>query len=143
MGGRIKDLTGQTFGRLTVISQAGKTKRGYITWNTVCICGNDKVVESRYLTSGGVRSCGCLIKDRKPREKKLKYNYPRRLVGRPPMAQAMRDRIIELYNEGLSYREIQKQVVVSLRTISWTINENTDKLKRAKYTPWDNKRGKK
>ena len=58
-----KDLTGQCFGRLTVIGisrkkQSGKRMRYY--WKCKCICGNIKEVRTDCLTSGLVQSCGCL-----------------------------------------------------------------------------------
>lgn len=52
-----KDLTGQTFGRLTVIALAHKHKRYY--WLCQCICGNEKIVAGNNL-GRRVRSCGCL-----------------------------------------------------------------------------------
>lgn len=55
-------------------------------------------------------------------------------VGRPAtITQADKDRIIELYNEGYSYRGIQQFVKVNLRTISAVINTNPDKLTREQY----------
>ena len=57
------DLTGQRFGKLTVIKfskdvQSGKRKRKY--WLCQCDCGNTKEVRTDSLTSGNVKSCGCL-----------------------------------------------------------------------------------
>lgn len=54
MSGR--DLTGQRFGRLLVLSKAdGKPGR----WNCLCDCGNEKVVYGSCLVSGSTKSCGC------------------------------------------------------------------------------------
>lgn len=56
-----KDLTGMTFGRLTVISKTDKRFNGSIVW--LCRCNNDGNlvnVSSKYLLSGDVKSCGCL-----------------------------------------------------------------------------------
>ena len=36
---RIRDLTGQKFGRLTVVEQAGRTKYGNVLWKCKCDCG--------------------------------------------------------------------------------------------------------
>lgn len=63
---RFKDLTGQVFGKLTVIGiskkvQSGKRKRYY--WQCKCECGNFKVVSSEHLKSGNTKSCGCLQKE--------------------------------------------------------------------------------
>lgn len=54
-------------------------------------------------------------------------------VGRPSLDPALFDRVIELYNEGYSYRGIQRFTPLSLRTISDYINANKDKLTREQY----------
>lgn len=57
--GEAMDLTGQRYGRLTVISRAeniGSRTR----WNCRCDCGNVKIVSANELTNGMVQSCGCL-----------------------------------------------------------------------------------
>lgn len=48
-----KDLTGQTFGELTVQYYAGKMR-----WHCVCSCGNEKDILTRYLLDGTSKSCG-------------------------------------------------------------------------------------
>lgn len=58
----IKDLTGQKFGRLTVIGIDDKgTRKTY--WLCQCDCGNFKSVRTDSLTGGLIRSCGCLKKE--------------------------------------------------------------------------------
>lgn len=59
-GRRARDLSGQVFGRLTVIERAGSTKHGGALWLSLCICGNRSVVEGVELRRGGVKSCGCI-----------------------------------------------------------------------------------
>lgn len=64
-----KDLTGQRFGRLVVLSEAD----AYIPpsghrvrcWNCVCDCGTHLVVRQNLLTCthNPTRSCGCLLKE--------------------------------------------------------------------------------
>ena len=61
--GNFRDITGQKFGKLTVISfsrdvKSGNRYRKY--WNCICECGNHKEVRLDSLTSGNVKSCGCL-----------------------------------------------------------------------------------
>lgn len=58
------DLTGQRFGRLTVLSELGKAKDGGTIWMCLCDCGNEVQVKSGNLRSGHTLSCGCLMKDR-------------------------------------------------------------------------------
>ena len=70
--GRFNDLTGQHFGRLTVIERAGSYRaRGKYEkpcepmWRCLCDptlggCGNETFVISHNLKTGRTRSCGCL-----------------------------------------------------------------------------------
>lgn len=58
-----KDLTGQRFGKLTVVSRA-KSKidssgKPRTMWNCHCDCGNDIVVLADYLKQSKCPSCGC------------------------------------------------------------------------------------
>lgn len=65
----LEDLTGQRFGRLTVVerapnrvSKSGKTRS--IMWLCRCDCGVEKAFAARALKTGMTRSCGCLQKER-------------------------------------------------------------------------------
>ena len=58
---KIKDLTGQKFGKLTAIKPVGKSKHGNYCWLCKCDCGNEKVIASASLLNGGTKSCGCLL----------------------------------------------------------------------------------
>ena len=65
--GKFIDLTGQKFGRLTVISRAENSKiNGHIKvrYNSLCDCGKYCVVYASDLKSGNTRSCGCLHDER-------------------------------------------------------------------------------
>lgn len=56
--GGYKDLTGQTFGFLTVIKEEpSSNKKAH--WLCKCICGREKIYPTSYLTYYKVRSCGC------------------------------------------------------------------------------------
>lgn len=59
------NLTGQRFGRLTVIRQAANqpTHRRYILWECVCECGTPVTVSSHNLLRGSRKSCDCLSAD--------------------------------------------------------------------------------
>lgn len=58
------NLTGQSFGRLTVIEKATKRCNGQSAmWICKCDCGNTIVVRSGDLRSGKTKSCGCLRKE--------------------------------------------------------------------------------
>ena len=54
----VKNLVGEVFGRLTVISPSYRKGRQY--WNCLCECGNYKEASTSSLTIGRVKSCGCL-----------------------------------------------------------------------------------
>ena len=55
---KLKDLTGQRFGRWTVIGEAPK-KGSQSYWRCVCDCGTAKDVYAYSLTKGVSMSCGC------------------------------------------------------------------------------------
>jgi hypothetical protein len=60
---RIKDLTGQRFGRLTVVGlDSIRNKKSY--WLCKCECGNECLVRSDLLQCNNTLSCGCYVKDR-------------------------------------------------------------------------------
>lgn len=60
----LNDLTGQVFGRLTVVSCAENSKGGIARWNCECSCGGSAIVRSNHLKNGHTQSCGCLQKER-------------------------------------------------------------------------------
>lgn len=60
---RLRDLTGQRFGRLTVIERAPNNPRSGARWRCMCDCGNYKEVSSQQLVSGMTVSCGCYRKE--------------------------------------------------------------------------------
>ncbi|MDG4967506.1 hypothetical protein OGZ37_13175 [Lactococcus lactis] len=61
---RGRDLTGQTFGRLTALEPTEKRTSGYILWLCQCQCGNKKLASVNHLMQGSVKSCGCLVKEK-------------------------------------------------------------------------------
>lgn len=63
---RIKDMTGERFGRLTVLQYAGSKrykKSSVAMWNCKCDCGKEVTVQGQTLRSGRTKSCGCLSKE--------------------------------------------------------------------------------
>jgi hypothetical protein len=63
--GKVLDLAGRTFDRLTVLERypiSYEAPCGTKTplWVCRCDCGCETVVQSRNLTTGRTRSCGCL-----------------------------------------------------------------------------------
>lgn len=62
--GLAPDLTGKTFGYLTVLQRAGNDASGRALWHCKCACGNETTVRGKNLRSGHTKSCGCLQKER-------------------------------------------------------------------------------
>ena len=52
------ELTGQRFGKLSVLSRAG-SKNGKSVWLCRCDCGKQLIVSGNHLTRNIARSCGC------------------------------------------------------------------------------------
>lgn len=57
---KIKDLAGETFGRLTVLFLLGTIPGSGAFWECRCTCGNITSVRRGDLLSGKTKSCGCL-----------------------------------------------------------------------------------
>ena len=72
----MKDLTGLTFGKLTVMSRA-PNKNKKTMWHCKCNCenGTELDVEAYNLKSGHTKSCGCLYKN-------VGYNRINNLIGK-------------------------------------------------------------
>ena len=67
--GAIIDLTGQVFGRLTVIERAKNfypvpgDSSGKVAWRCRCECGCERITTGESLRRGTTKSCGCLAKE--------------------------------------------------------------------------------
>jgi len=59
---KLKDITGMTFGQLTVLFKALSVGNG-AEWTCRCSCGKTVKVNGCRLRNGQTRSCGCLRKD--------------------------------------------------------------------------------
>lgn len=72
MGRPYKDLTGQTFGFLTVLRDAGRSKSGDVLWECECSCPdrNHVIVTSSNLQRGHTQSCGCYAKSQTSKAQK-------------------------------------------------------------------------
>lgn len=56
---RIIDITGQKFGKLTVLYPSDKNGNNDTIWHCKCDCGNECDVGGKNLRSGHTTSCGC------------------------------------------------------------------------------------
>lgn len=59
------EITGQKFGRLTAIKFVKKNKKGLHIWLFKCDCGKEKMIIKQYVLSGQVKSCGCLLAEKR------------------------------------------------------------------------------
>lgn len=59
------DLTGQRFGRLSVLRKIGNDKHGISQWDCVCDCGRSTIASLSNLRNGNTTSCGCYGRERK------------------------------------------------------------------------------
>lgn len=64
---KLRDLTGEVFGRLTVIKRADNViaYNGVqeVMWHCVCSCGKSTISRGKTLKSGYAESCGCLRRE--------------------------------------------------------------------------------
>ena len=63
--GKVIDLTGKRFGKLTVIKKHNQDKWGGWNWLCRCDCGNETVVSGGHLRGMKTKSCGCSRKESK------------------------------------------------------------------------------
>lgn len=72
------DLTGNKYGRLTVLERA-PSQHKHTFWKVKCDCGNERIVQSTYMKSGKTQSCGCYQKEQ-ARLGRLKHGRASRLA---------------------------------------------------------------
>lgn len=60
----MNDLTGNKYGRWTVILEGERGHQGKRRWNCICECGTRGLVYQDNLLSGKSESCGCLRQER-------------------------------------------------------------------------------
>lgn len=58
-GGKILDLTGHKYGRLTPLKMVERNSSNKVQWLCLCDCGNTVKVTTGHLRSGHTKSCGC------------------------------------------------------------------------------------
>ena len=74
--GQVIDLTGQKFGKLTVIQRVPNKNGGTARWLCQCECGNLTEIDGTKLRRNEIQSCGCLLK-----KKIIKYNKDNKLIN--------------------------------------------------------------
>lgn len=56
---KFEDLTGQRFGKLTVLYRAPNGKGHNTRWHCMCDCGREHTVHAGHLKNGSITDCGC------------------------------------------------------------------------------------
>lgn len=90
----VKDMAGDRFGRLTVVTRADNTPHGKAQWLCRCDCGTERVFRAAQLAEGRTGSCGCY---RRERASGLNRSHGRRMAPEYKSWRAMKDRCL---NEG-------------------------------------------
>jgi hypothetical protein len=77
-----KNLEGQRFGRLIVVSYSHTHASGEAHWNCVCDCGGKKTTSGAILRRGNAKSCGCGQKEHCKNNLPAKKDITGRRCGR-------------------------------------------------------------
>jgi len=98
MGGKIIDLTGKTFGKLTVANFSHLDKTSHAIWLCRCNCGKEKLLYGTNLKSGVTKDCGC---NRKKRHTKTinKGVYKKNGLSRHPLYRVLSGMKSRCYNK--------------------------------------------
>ena len=56
----MRNYCGVRVGNLTVIDSTAQRKNGYTVWRCRCDCGNEVLLDTRYIQRGTIRDCGCM-----------------------------------------------------------------------------------
>ncbi len=141
---RIKDLTGLSFGKLTVKELAGfhvkPSGKRTAKWLCICDCGNHHITQGSILQAGDCNSCGCLIsvkstksvkptKIRKPKKNKDLSNKQkkRRISKKLPRFKYLHNLPIIMKSDKEIYcvwNGIRQRVGISLAYLDCTISDN-------------------
>lgn len=87
-------LLGKKFGMLTVVGKADNLKKGRPRWLCKCDCGNEKILESKYLNSGSSTHCGCMSFDNMSKAKRGRYG------------ESLRNKIFSSYKSNARHKNI-------------------------------------
>lgn len=83
--GKFIGRTGQVFGRLRVVEEAGRNRLKKVLWRCVCNCGNYVTLPSGALVTGNTESCGCYLREKITKHggwNKSSYNSWRAMMRR-------------------------------------------------------------
>ena len=114
MGRKCIDLTGQKFGKLTVIKRV-ENKGIQPCWLCKCECGNEKVIRGSNLKSGTTMSCGCLQSEKmKEQMKELWQDEDFKKM----QSKKMKEQLKELWQDE-DYKKMQSGKMKQLNEEQW------------------------
>lgn len=102
------DLTGQVFGRLTVLREDPNKRRRETRWICRCQCEKEISIEARNLRGGLSQSCGCLHRE----QTSLRFRLP---VGVAAMNQILRRSKAQAIERGYEWALSKEQVLVLMQ----------------------------
>lgn len=119
---RFCDLTGNRYGRLTVIERVHKPGNNRTFWRCCCDCGNTTIVDARDLKNGHTKSCGCMRRSAQGFSNNRIYNIYKKMIERTtnPNCKAYKDyggRNIKVCDEWLNDFE---------KFYLWSVNNGYD-----------------
>lgn len=94
--GKFIDLTGEKYGKLTVLKREGKDRQKCLLWKCKCDCGNEIIVRGSSLRNSHTQSCGC---HKTERLKKTHYIHGK---ARTKIYKCWKSMIDRCYNENNS-----------------------------------------
>lgn len=109
MSPTIKDITGQRFGRLIVVSYSHTNKFRKSCWVCKCDCGNEVIINRNALMSGNTTSCGCYNKEvlslpyGAAAANKVHYHYKSHAKRRGVPFEISKDRFLRLISSNCHY----------------------------------------
>lgn len=115
---RIRDLSGQRFGRLVALRLVGENKHHAKRWLCACDCGQEVEVSSCSLLHGHTKSCGCW----------------RREIAR----ERARERVGELHWKNTTHGDSRHSAVARLYRVWYNMKGRCYNSKNHKYKYYQN-----
>jgi hypothetical protein len=97
------DRTGERFGKLLVIGFSHKSEKYHYYWHVKCNCGRVKIIAMRHLTTGAIRSCGCLRRGPDSKTGKTFFTHGMYRTGAYNSWQGMKSRCLNSAYHGYHY----------------------------------------
>ena len=112
---KVIDITGQKFGRLTIIGRDILTNKKDTYWLCKCDCTKDKYISvaGYNLKNGHTQSCGCLQKEKAKQKKYNTYDLSREYgVGWTTSGE-------EFYFDLEDYDKIKEQLIEEIKKLKY------------------------